>query len=131
MLEAEIPQNWDAAELDELQVVEEMDRLRSEIDQLKNQNKMVFELIFITFRENGYEELFPGITGPENEARVKYGELFAMYSNKTQSRLFGNQPYARMVPLIDLPNHHNVFTWYQLLCKELQEKVNHKDEESL
>jgi hypothetical protein len=44
----------------------------------------------MTFRKNGYEDLWPGITGPEAEARAKLAPLFFSCQNKTQSRLFGH-----------------------------------------
>lgn len=74
--EAELPSKWDLDELAEMQVIEDMDHLKTEMMEQKKADFAQFELLFVTFRKNGYEDLWPGITGPEAEARAKLAPLF-------------------------------------------------------
>ena len=64
------------AQVAEMQVIEDMDLLKTEMMEQKKADAAQFELLFMTFRSNGYEELWPGVTGPEAEARAKLPPLF-------------------------------------------------------
>ena len=79
-----------------------------------------FDLIYETFRKQGYEELWPGISAEDDIAtRQKFKVLFTDFYNRSVTRCFGGMPKMRVVPFADFINHHNSFTFKNMCCKEL------------
>jgi hypothetical protein len=108
---AEMPSKWELDELSELQMTEDMNLLEGGAQNKQKALELVkFNMVFQTLRLNGYEELWPGVSGPEGQAREKFETLFLDCLNLAETRLFGHQPKPRMVPFADFVNHHNVFS---------------------
>ena len=73
-----------------------------------------WKLIYNTFKENSYEEFFPGITDPEKEPELK--AIFTKAFVSIVTRCFGwGLPKTMVIPFADCINHHNVDSTYELL----------------
>lgn len=80
-----------------------------------------FDLIFSTFRKNGYEHVWPGVTADnEQQARELLEPVFYKCFNRIVTRCFGwGLPHTCMVPFADCINHHNVDSNYEYICEQL------------
>ena len=84
-----------------------------------------FENIFDTFRKNGYEEIWPGVTQGEYEnTKKKFEEIYYWSFNVIITRCFGwGLPKTSFIPFADCINHHNVDSTYEFICEELHEPL--------
>jgi hypothetical protein len=118
---SDMPMRWSYYEVCELQDT----YLEREIQTFRDEYFKEFDLIFDTFRKNGYEDVWPGVCGEDkSETKSKMEKLFYKCFNTIVTRCFGwGLPKTSMIPLADCINHHNVDSTYEFICEQLHEPL--------
>ena len=126
---SELPMRWEKSEVEELQDA----YLQREVQVFHEEYVKEFDLIFKCFRENKYEEVWPGVTEPDVEkARANLEKVFYHCFNLIITRCFGwGLPKTSLIPFADCINHHNVDSTYEFMCAQLHEPLREcNDQES-
>lgn len=118
---SDMPMRWSYYELQELQD----SYLQKEVTTFKDEYFKEFDLIFDTFRKNGYEHVWPGVCGEDAvKTKNEMEKLFYRCFNTIVTRCFGwGLPKTSLIPFADCINHHNVDSTYEFFCKELHEPL--------
>lgn len=126
---SEMPMRWSEHEVQELQD----SYLEREIKTFREEYYKEFDLIFETFREHEYEDIWPGITaGEAEETKAKFEPIFYRCFNTIVTRCFGwGLPKTSLIPFADCINHHNVDSTYEFICQELHEPLVELNDQSL
>ena len=108
---------WSFYELQELQD----SFLQKEITTFKDEYYKEFDLIFNTFRDNGYDDVWPGVCGADaSQTKNEMEKMFYKCFNTIVTRCFGwGLPKTSLIPFADCINHHNVDSTYEFFCEEL------------
>lgn len=126
--EADLPMRWSDEEIAELQD----NFLQREIITYRDEYVKEFELVFGCFRENKYNEVWPGIiddTKTEDEIKAEFEPLFYKCFNYIVTRCFGwGLPKTSLIPFADCINHHNVDSTYEFICQELHEPMKNLED---
>lgn len=82
-------------------------------------------MIFETFREHKYEDVWPGVSlGNFEETKAQFEPIFYKCFNTIVTRCFGwGLPKTSLIPFADCINHHNVDSTYEFICKDLHEPL--------
>ncbi len=113
---SDLPMFWEEADIEELQDLV----LKRDVAEYKKEYEEEWKLMYSTFRDNNYEEYFPGITDPEAEEALKNVFIKAFVSVVT--RCFGwGLPKTMVIPFADCINHHNVDSTYELLHQKFHQ----------
>lgn len=116
-----MPMKWAEEEVTELQDA----FLQREVKTFKEEYYREFDLIFDTFRQHKYEDVWPGVcAGKYKETKDKMEVLFYKCFNTIVTRCFGwGLPKTSLIPFADCINHHNVDSTYEFICEELHEPI--------
>lgn len=129
---ADLPMRWEEHEIEELQDP----FLQREIKTFKDEYYAEWDSIFDVFYQNGYEDLWPGITDTQkgkDQIKAELEQVFYRSFNSVVTRCFGwGLPRTSMIPLADCINHHNVDSTYEFICRELHDPIRNlgHDEQS-
>jgi len=126
---SELPMRWEESEIKELQDA----YLQREVHTFREEYEKEFDMIFNTFREKEYEDVWPGITAPDLEKTRKEMELvFYHCFNLIVTRCFGwGLPKTSLIPFADCINHHNVDSTYEFICAKLHEPLRDANDNSI
>ena len=91
--------------------------LQKDIHEYRNEYIKEWNLVYETFKREGYEEYFPGITDPERKDEVR--KTFDRAYLSVVTRCFGwGLPKTSVIPFADCINHHNVDSTYELIHQD-------------